>query len=164
MAQAVGLARAWRMRAHVHTPHARSQSHEVSDVAHEGKLSGWLLKTTSKLGPTAARGPPLTSLMDKRFFVLRGSYLQWYGTEDEAKLRTSARNEIDLRSYTAETVVGFGGELLIALAPRRGSTARKSWCPRPTYAPPCLAHVTAFAREGRRAPQALCIDVQLSVP
>lgn len=89
---------------------------------------GWLRKSPSRLGPLNTRhmdaDTAKSSAQDKRFFVLQGTFLKWYNSEDDATLTVSARNAVDLAEYD---LVPLGGDFVFALTPRADSSAKKGW-------------------------------------
>jgi len=67
---------------------------------------------------------------DKRYFVLKGRELRWYGSKDDATLAYSAKTAVDLTNYAIEPAPEV--PLVLALVPT-SAAAKKGW-----YASPLL--------------------------
>ena len=72
--------------------------------------------------PSQTEGIPTPQ--DKRWFVLDGHELRWYGNKDEATLGMAPKTVIDMRLYSCKSV--DNGELLLALLPA-AAAVKKSW-------------------------------------
>ena len=138
----------------------------LSPPAQSVRVSGWLYKSPSRVGPPGGRAASAggagateendaagglqrrlsTSLLaagrsarlsllpsqaegiptpqDKRWFVLDGHELRWYGNKDEATLGMAPKTVVDMRLYSCKSV--DDGELLMALLPA-AAPAKKSW-------------------------------------
>jgi hypothetical protein len=130
------VARAFSGRAYkaLRDPPMNTEDVERASIAFPISLQGWMYKSPSRLGPSsinhrslqAAEGPPRAATPDKRFFVLRGRFLKWYTSEDDATLAVGTRSAVDLQDYCL-VAAGDAAQLTLALVPNGSGSAKKGW-------------------------------------